>query len=76
MPTPEQLKRFAADWNTAKEVAGKKVDSIQFAGDVGKERVIVRMQDGTRLIVEAHGGAIRAWVSCCGKPDGAPCQIQ
>jgi hypothetical protein len=74
MANPEQLQRWGVDWNAVKEVAGKKIDSVQFSApseNAGCERVIVRCQDGTRLLLEAQpNGAIRAWLNCCGKPDG------
>lgn len=74
MPSEKQLNRFVQDWGRVKEVAGKKIDSIQFAAppdNGGSERLILRCQDGTRLVVESQpDGSIRAWLSCCGKPDG------
>lgn len=76
MPTPEQIKRFAADWGVCREAAGKKVDSVQLAGEVGKERLMIRFQDGTRLLAQAQpDGSLRAWMSCCGKPDGNPPEV-
>ena len=80
MPSPEQIHRWAVDWGTVKEVAGKKVDSIQFSApssNAGQDRLIIRFQDGTRLLVQAGpNGAIRAWLSCCGKPEGGPCEVR
>jgi hypothetical protein len=72
MPSEAQLQRFVQDWGRVKEVAGKKIDSVQFAApEPGKERLVLRCQDGTRLVVESQqDGSIRAWLSCCGKPDG------
>jgi hypothetical protein len=72
VPSKEQLARWPADWGRVKDVAGKKIDSVQFAsGDAPRERVVIRCQDGTRLLIEAQpDGSIRAWLSCCGKPDG------
>jgi len=74
MPSEKQLSRFAQDWGRVKEVAGKKIDSIQFSAppaNGGCERVVLRCQDGTRLVIEAQpDSSIRAWLSCCGKPDG------
>ena len=72
MPTPEQLRRWATDWGAVKAVAGKRVDSVQFAEDEVRERVVVRFFDGTRLCIANVDGVMRAWVSCCGKPDGGP----
>lgn len=71
MASKEQLLRWPQDWDRVKDVVGKKIDSVQFAAPEGAERLVLRCQDGTRLVVEAQpGGAIRAWLSCCGKPDG------
>ncbi len=76
MTTEKQIGRWAKDWAAVKDVITKKVDSVQFAapaGRSGSERAIVRFQDGTRLIFEAQpDSTIRAWLSCCGKPDGDP----
>lgn len=75
---PEQpLKRWAFDWGNIKEVVGKRVDSVQFAAQGQKEHVTVRFQDGIRLHAQAQpDGSIRAWLSCCGKPDGAPPEVK
>lgn len=72
MPSNEQVARWAKDWDNVKQVAGKKIDSVQFAGPTGsKERLVLRTADGIRLVVEAQpDGSLRAWLSCCGKPDG------
>lgn len=76
MPTPDQMKRWGVDWNSVKEIAGKKVDSIQFGNSEGSERLVIRFLDGIRLNIQADGGAVRAWLSCCGKPDGRPPEIK
>jgi hypothetical protein len=71
--TEKQVSRWAADWGVVKEIVGKRVDSVQFAAQEGKERVVVRFQDGIRFCIEAQpDGTVRAWLSCCGKPDGNP----
>lgn len=80
MASEEQLRRWPQDWDRIKEVTGKKIDSVQFSAPAdhpGAERLIVRCQDGTRLVVEAQpGGGIRAWLNCCGKPDGRAPEVR
>lgn len=64
MGSPEQARRWAVDWSSSRNAAGKKVDSVQFSEAGGKERVTVKFQDGTALVVEAHGAGafVRAWL--------------
>lgn len=77
MATEKQIQRWAFDWNIVKTVAGRKVDSIQFYGEPPKERLLVRFQDGFRLVVQANpDGTLRAWLSCCGKSDGDPAEVK
>jgi hypothetical protein len=72
MPTPEQLKRWQADWTAIVSACGKKVDSFKFEGTSdGTERLTIILHDGLRIGVEASG-PLRAWVRRCGQPGDGP----
>lgn len=77
MASEEIQKRWAGDWSTVKQVVGKKAESIQFSEKDGRERLLIRFMDGTRLIAEAQDdGTMRAWLNCCGKPDGCAPEVK
>lgn len=62
MPTPEQMKRWQADWAATLSCTGQKIDSIRFEdGPGGKERATIILADGRRLGFEASV-PLRAWV--------------
>ena len=72
MGSPEQIKRWAADWAASTPALGCKIEAIKFEEKGGKERVSISLFNGQKLTFQAEGGKIRAYVRCCGKPDQGP----
>jgi len=62
MATPEQTRRWQADWAATLGVVGQRIDSLRFhEGPDGTERITVVLSDGRRLGFEAPV-PLRAWV--------------